>query len=128
MPQPSMIRRMMSTPTPLHERSHDGAADIGRRRWRRPELRRTVGAALLAAVVLGVGSTLGGVHAPELLTRLTVIGFAVAFVVLGVIATRGFATQVAAAAIRAGLGRAGAATLLFQLVGYLVVASECSAC
>ena len=115
----------MTTPTPLHDRTDDRAPDTGatpHRRWWRPELRRSVGTGALAAAVLSVGSTFGGVHAPELSTKLTVIGFAVAFVVLGVIATRATASQVAAAATRARLGTAAAATLLFQLVGYLVVA------
>ena len=114
----------MTTPTPLHDCTDDRAPDTGstrHRRWWRPELRRSVGTAALAVAVLSFGSTLGGVHAPELSTKLAVLGFAVAFVVLGVIATRAIAAQVAAAAGRAGLGTAGAAKLLFQLVGYLVV-------
>lgn len=114
----------MTTPAPLHDRTDDPAPDTGstrHRRWWRPELRRSIGTGALAAAVLSIGSTLGGVHAPELSTKLTVIGFAVAFVVLGVIATRAIASQVAAAATRARLGTAAAATLLFQLVGYLVV-------
>lgn len=113
------------TPTPIRDNTDDRPPDTTasrRRRWWRPELRRGVGAAAAAAIVLSIGSTLGGVHAPELPTKLTVLGFAVAFVVLGVIATRAIAAQVAAAATRAGLGTAGAAKLLFQLVGYLVVA------
>jgi hypothetical protein len=71
--------------------------------------------------VLGIGSTLGGLHAPEPAVRLTVVGFAVTFVVLGVIATRAIAAEAASAAGRAGLGTPGTAKLLFQLVGYLVV-------
>jgi Mechanosensitive ion channel len=76
---------------------------------------------VVATAVLSIGSTLGGIHAPELSTKLTVIGLAGVFVILGVIATRAVASQVAAAAGRAGLGTASAAKLLCRLVGYLVV-------
>lgn len=113
----------MTSPTPLRGGTGgDRAGHPAPRGPRPPGWRRGIGAAALAAVVLGIGSTLGGVRAPDLPTRLIVIGFAVAFVVLGVIATRVLAGCAAAVAARAGVATAGAPQLLLQLVGYLVVA------
>ncbi len=98
----------------------DPAAARGARRH--PELKRSVGATALAVAVLGIGSNLGGLRAPELRTRLIVIGLAVLFIVLGVVATRSSATQVARAAGRASVAAESATNLLCRLVGYLVVA------
>lgn len=114
----------MTTPTTMADRTDHQDPNQqrgGRGRPRRPQLRRGVGAAVLATVVLSIGSNLGGVHTSELSTTVTVIGLAAVFVVLGVIATRAFAAQVAVTASRAGLGTASAAKLLCRLVGYLSV-------
>ncbi|NMI00094.1 mechanosensitive ion channel domain-containing protein [Pseudonocardia acidicola] len=87
----------------------------------RPDLRRAVVAGALALAALTAGSNLGGLNATELHTRLIVIGLAVVFVLLGIVATRSTATQLGRAAGHAGPGAGSATKVLCLLVGYLVV-------
>lgn len=70
---------------------------------------------------LALGSNLGGLHAPELHTKLIVIGLAVVFAFFGLVTVRSIANQVARAASRASIGAASTTKVLCLLVGYLVV-------
>ena len=78
-------------------------------------------AGALALTTLAVGSTLGGLHAPELRTKLIVIGLAVIFVFLGLVTARSTANQVARAARHASIATAATTRVLCLLLGYLVV-------
>jgi small-conductance mechanosensitive channel len=70
---------------------------------------------------LTLGSNLGGLHAPELRTKLIVIGLAVVFAFFGLLTVRSIAHQVARAASRASIGAASPTKVLCLLVGYLAV-------
>jgi small-conductance mechanosensitive channel len=87
----------------------------------RPDFRRALVAGVLALTALAVGSNLGGLHAPELHTKLIVIGLAVVFAFLGLVTARSIANQVARAASHASSGAASTTKVLCLLVGYLVV-------
>lgn len=69
---------------------------------------------------MAAGSNLGGLHAPELHTKLIVIALAVAFVLFGVITVRSTANQLACAARHASIATASTTRVLCLLVGYLV--------
>jgi len=69
----------------------------------RPDLRRAVVSGTGAIVALAVGSDLGDVHGPALHARVIVLGAALAFLTLGVVAVRGAAGEVfSAACLRVG--------------------------
>ncbi|HEX4103320.1 MAG TPA: mechanosensitive ion channel family protein [Pseudonocardiaceae bacterium] len=87
----------------------------------RPDFRRALLAGTLALATLAVGSNLGGLHAPELHTKLVVIGLAVVFAFLGLVTARSTANQVARAASHASSSAASTTKVLCLLVGYLVV-------
>jgi small-conductance mechanosensitive channel len=87
----------------------------------RLNFRRALAAGMLALAALAIGSNLGGLHAPELHTRLIVIGLAVVFAFFGLVTVRSIANQVARAASRASIGAASTTKVLCLLVGYLVV-------
>ena len=78
-------------------------------------------AGALALAALTVGSNLGGLHAPELHTKLIVIGLAAVFAFFGLITARSTANQVARAARHASIATASTTRVLCLLLGYLVV-------
>jgi small-conductance mechanosensitive channel len=88
----------------------------------RLDLRKAIVFGVLALVCSGVGRGIGGVHADKLHTRVAAYGLVAAFLILGIVATRSAASELArVSAARAG---AAAATLLrvaTLLVGYLIV-------
>jgi small-conductance mechanosensitive channel len=89
----------------------------------RPDFRRALVAGVGAIVCLAVGSTIGdGVHSHELHTKLAIIGLAVAFVVLGVLAVRSASNEVNRV-VRARGGPSAGTTirLLINLIGYVIV-------
>jgi small-conductance mechanosensitive channel len=90
----------------------------------RPHFRRAVIAGIGAVIALVVGSTIGnGVHTPELHTKLIIIGLAIVFVVLGVLATRSTANELARVVSDRGGPAAGTTVrILITLIGYIVVA------
>jgi small-conductance mechanosensitive channel len=87
----------------------------------RPDFRRAVVAGALALVALTAGSNLGGLHAPASQTKLIVIGLAVVFAFVGIVAVRSIANGVARAASHASIGAASTIKVLCLLVGYVVV-------
>jgi small-conductance mechanosensitive channel len=87
----------------------------------RPDFRRALVAGALALTALTVGSTLGGLHAPELRLKLIVIGLAVVFAFFGLVTARSTANQVARAARHASIATAATIRVLCLLLGYLVV-------
>lgn len=78
-------------------------------------------AGALAVAALAVGSNLRGLHAPELHTKLIVIGLAVVFAFFGLVTARSTANQVARAARHAGIATTSTTRVLCLLLGYLVV-------
>lgn len=89
----------------------------------RPDFRRAFIAGVGAIIALSVGSSIGdGVHSKQLHTKLIVIGLAVAFVVLGVLAVRSAANEVSRVVRARGGASAGTTVrLLIILFGYLVI-------
>jgi small conductance mechanosensitive channel len=89
----------------------------------RPDFRRALVAGVGAIIALSFGSAYGdGVHSRELHTKLIVIGLAVAFVVLGVLAIRSAANEVARVVrARGGMSAGTTVRLLITLFGYLIV-------
>lgn len=89
----------------------------------RPDFRRAVFAGIGALIALSFGSAIGnGIYSRELHTRLLVIGLAVVFVILGVLAVRSAANEVQRV-VRARSGAAAGTTvrLLITLFGYLII-------
>jgi small-conductance mechanosensitive channel len=89
----------------------------------RPDFRRALVGGVLAVVCLSVGSTIGnGLHTRELHTKLAIIGLAVGFVVLGVLALRSAGSEVNRVVQARGGAAAGTTVkLLITLVGYLII-------
>ncbi len=89
----------------------------------RPDFRRALTAGVGAIICLAVGSAIGdGIHARALHTKLTIIGLAVGFVVLGVLAVRSAANEVNRLVRARGGPSAGTTVrLLIMLFGYLIV-------
>ena len=89
----------------------------------RPDFRRAIVAGLLAVICLSVGSTIGnGLHSAALHTKLAIIGLAVGFVVLAVLAVRSAGSEVNRVVRSRGGASAGSTVkLLITLVGYLII-------
>jgi small-conductance mechanosensitive channel len=89
----------------------------------RPDFRRALVAGVGAVICLAVGSTIGdGVHTRQLHTKLTIIGLAVAFVVLAVLAVRSAANEVNRVVRARGGASAGTTVrLLINLFGYVII-------
>ena len=75
----------------------------------------------MAGAVVAAGSGVGGLSATGMQLKLTVVGLAVAFVVLGLLATRSAARGVGHAATHTSAAAGAGARLLCQLVGYAIV-------
>jgi hypothetical protein len=89
---------------------------------RRADFRRGLFYALAAAVVLGVGSNLGAVHSHSTKPRIIAYAAAGAFLVLGALAVRSTASQLAfATELRGGRSAAATVRLISVFVGYVVV-------
>lgn len=89
----------------------------------RPDFRRALVAGVLAVICLSVGSTIGnGLHSSALHTKLAIIGLAVGFVVLAVLAVRSAGSEVNRVVRARGGASAGTTVkLLITLVGYLII-------
>ncbi|MCW2547115.1 MAG: small-conductance mechanosensitive channel-like protein [Mycobacterium sp.] len=89
----------------------------------RPDFRRALVGGVLAIICLSVGSTIGnGLHSRELHTKLAIIGLAVAFVILGVLAVRSAGSEVSRVVRARGGASAGTTVkLLITLFGYLII-------
>lgn len=85
------------------------------------DLRRAALIGLLAVIVLVTGSGLGGLSAGPVAVKLAVAGLAVAFVVLGVLATRRAARGIGHLASHTSPAAGAGTRLLSQLVGYLTI-------
>jgi small-conductance mechanosensitive channel len=89
----------------------------------RPDFRRAIVAGLLAVICLSVGSTIGnGLHSPAMHTKLAIIGLAIGFVVLAVLAVRSAGSEVnRLVRARGGASAGSTVKLLITLVGYLII-------
>ena len=89
----------------------------------RPDFRRAFVAGALAVACLSVGSTIGnGLHSRQLHTKLAIIGLAIAFVILAVLAVRSAGSEVNRVVRARGGASAGTTVkLLITLVGYLII-------
>ncbi len=89
----------------------------------RPDFRRALVAGVGAVIALSFGSAYGdGVHSRELATKLIVIGVAVAFLILAVLAVRSAANEVQRVVRARGGASAGTTVrLLIVLFGYLII-------
>ena len=89
----------------------------------RPDFRRALAAGVGAVIALSFGSAYGdGLHSRHLSTKLIVIGVAVAFVILGVLAVRSTANEVQRVVRARGGPSAGTTVrLLITLFGYLII-------
>jgi Mechanosensitive ion channel len=89
----------------------------------RPDFRRALVAGIGAVIALTFGSTYGdGLDSRELHTKLIVIGVAIAFVVLGVLAVRSAGNEVQRVVRARGGASAGTTVrLLITLFGYLII-------
>jgi hypothetical protein len=89
----------------------------------RPDFRRALVAGIGAVIALSFGSAYGnGLHSRELHVKLIDIGVAVAFVILGVVAVRSAANEVARVVrSRGGMSAGTTVRLLITLFGYLIV-------
>ncbi len=89
----------------------------------RPDFRRALLAGIGAVIALSFGSAYGnGLHSRELHVKLIDIGVAVAFVILGVLAIRSAANEVArVVSARGGMSAGTTVRLLITLFGYLIV-------
>lgn len=89
----------------------------------RPDFRRAVGCALLALVLDAFAHAVGGVHAHALHDRVIAYACAAGFLVLGIIATRSAAGELARVSLhRAGPSAATPLRVAGLLFGYLIVA------
>jgi small-conductance mechanosensitive channel len=90
----------------------------------RPHFRRAFLCGVGAVIALSVGSTIGnGVHTRALHTKLIIIGLAIIFVILGVLATRSTASELARVVSDRGGPAAGTTVrILITLIGYVIVA------
>jgi Mechanosensitive ion channel, beta-domain len=88
-----------------------------------PDFRRALIAGIGAVIALSFGSAYGsGLHSRELHVKLIDIGVAVAFVILGVLAVRSSANEVARVVrARGGMSAGTTVRLLIVLFGYLIV-------
>ena len=87
-----------------------------------PDFRRAVLSAIGALAALSVGGALGGIFTDSLHKRLIVIGMAIVFVTLGVIAVRSASGQLARVVrLRGGSAAAATVRLLALLIGYVIV-------
>jgi hypothetical protein len=87
----------------------------------RPDFRKAVLAGVGALVALSAGGTLGGLYAHSTQTKTVVVGLAVAFVLLAVLATRSAGNEVARiVSARAGGSAAATVRLIILLLGYLL--------
>ncbi len=89
----------------------------------RPDFRRALLAGVGAIITLSVGSTIGnGLHSRALHTKLAIIGLAVGFVILGVLAVRSAGSEVNRVVRARGGPSAGTTVrLLITLFGYLII-------
>ena len=89
---------------------------------RRPDFRLAVLSGLGALAALVAGSAFGDVHGRALHAKVTALGAALAFMVLGVFAVRRLAaTAAAAVSLRTGRGGATALRLVVTFSGYVLV-------
>ena len=88
-----------------------------------PDFRRALVAGVGAVIALSFGSAYGnGLHSRELHVKLVDIGLTVAFVILGVLAVRSAANEVARVVRSRGGASAGTTVrLLITLFGYLII-------